>query len=183
MKALSKAILLLFLAAIPALAPAQASRMPQRNEIVKINIGGEDSGESIEVFNSPRDGANRYFLSVGHLGIGDEVVQIIFDPAFELFIPLGGTLDEAMETLTQLQDLYKTDPGTSVETLGCLAFGFPKDEKLETVKVLYRKVLLTKKLEFIVEREGYVRATYVDRSDLNSLARGVKFYKKLHPKE
>ena len=38
-----------------------------------------------------------------------------------------------------------------------------------------------KKLEFSLQREGYIRATYVDKSDLNTLLGGTKFHKKLHP--
>lgn len=38
----------------------------------------------------PIDGVNHYYLSVGHLGIGGDILQINFDRIFELFLPLGG---------------------------------------------------------------------------------------------
>lgn len=182
MKAIRKSILLLMLAAVPFLSFAQNSKIPQRNEIVRVEVGGEGSDEIIEVFDQPVDGESHYFLSVGHLGFGDEVIQVLFDPIFELFIPLGDNLDEAMETLQQMQALFKEPVGTSLETTGCLAFGFPRENR-EPVKVTYRKPLLSKLLEFSVEREGYIRAAHLQKSDFNSLVRGMKFYKKLHPKK
>ena len=128
------------------------------------------------------DGVHDYYLSVGHLGIGDAVIQVNFDPLYELFIPLGNTLDEALETLKDLQDLYRTEPGTVTTVPGCLAFGFP-DGNIDDVKVTYRKQIFSNLLEFTLEREGYQRSTFVNKSNFNSIVSGVKFYKKLHPKE
>lgn len=186
-------ILLALILTLPAF--AQMGRIPQRNEIVTIEtendlgnistvlgllVGGEDIRE---VFDSPsEDGTHHYFLSVGHLGFGDETVQVRFDPAFELFIPLGNTLDEALSTLGELQDLFRQPKGTSIEVQGCLGFGVPNDN-LETVTVTYCKPLLSKILEFTVQREGYIRSSHVQKSDLTALVNGVKFYRKLHPKE
>lgn len=182
MNAIKKTIAVLFLAAIPFLSSAQKSKIPQRNEIITVTSGEEGVEETLEVFNMPEGDKNNYFLSVGHLGFGDEVVQVLFDPIFELFIPLGETLEEAQETLLKLQALYKEAPGTSIETEGCLAFGFPT-EKRETVKVTYRKRLLSKQLEFTLEREGYIRSAYVNKSDFGAIVSGVKFYRKIHPKQ
>lgn len=174
-----KALATLLLAAVSVLAVAQ---IPQRLELVTIEADIAGNHERLEVFNMPLDGVNQYFLSVGHLGIGDEVIQILFDPIFELFIPLGGTVAEAQETLQTLMDLYKEDPGTSIEMPGCLAFPFP-DNKREMVKITRRKVLLSNLLEFSLQREGYIRATHIQKSNLKSLASGVRFYGKIHPKE
>ncbi|MBR4585731.1 MAG: hypothetical protein IKO29_03195 [Bacteroidales bacterium] len=159
---------------------AQESRIPQRLELVEIET---DEGDTqLEVFNMPEDGQNHYYLSVGRLGIGDEIIQVQFDPLFELFIPLGDKLADSMDVLSLLQELFKQSPGASLEVPGCLAVGFPKDES-EPVKVTFRKLLLTRMLEFSVERDGYLRATHVSRSDFNSLVNSLKFYRRIHPNE
>lgn len=185
MNAIRRTIAVLLLAAASLTAFAQTSKIPQRNEIVQITPDSEDTvnPDIYEVFDQPVDGQHHYFLSVGHLGFGDEVFQVLFDPVFELFIPLGDTLDEAIATMESLKALFKEKPDTTMEIEGCLAFGFPNSDKLEKVTVTYKKVLLSKKLMFSVEREGYIRATYVARSEFNSLVSGVKFHKKLHPKQ
>ena len=79
-----------------------------------------------------------------------------------------------------MQDIFKEPVNSSIEWQGSLAFGFPNDQ-LETVTVTYRRPFIMKKLEFSLQREGYIRATYVDKSDLNTLLGGTKFHKKLHP--
>ena len=38
---------------------------------------------------------DQYYLEVGNMGVGGEVIQINFDPVFVLFIPLGSTIEEA----------------------------------------------------------------------------------------
>lgn len=175
-------------AGMPATASAQDTKFPQRNEIVTLEVNPEDDSifkipEVFEVFSVPaEDGGKQYFLSVGHLGMGDEVVQVLFDPIFELFIPLGNSLQEALDGLQQLQNLFKESPGTSLELSGCLAFGVPNEDR-ESVKVTLKKPFLSRYLEFSVQREGYIRATSVRRSELNSLASGVKFYRTFHPNE
>ena len=174
----------LFVAA-PALSSAQD--FPRRDEIVRIENGEDDDNflsipEILEVFSQPAGEGKQYFLSVGHLGFGDEVVQVLFDPLFELFIPLGGSLDEALASLQELQGLYNEPVGTGFEKQGCLAFGVPNDN-LETVRVTYMKSLLSRLLEFTIEREGYIRSAHVQRSDFNAIVRGVKFYQKIHPNE
>lgn len=158
----------------------QQSKIPQRLEIAEVEINNGDV--NLEVFKVPSDDGLRYFLSVGNLGIGDDVVQIQFDPIFELFIPLGNSLAEAMETLAQLQSVYKKTPGDSVEVEGCLALAFPNENR-ESVKVTCRKYLLRRMLEFSVEREGYIRSTHIYKSDFSSLMTSMKIYRKIHPKE
>ena len=167
---------------------AQESRFPQRLELVSVELETGDqssifsSEETLEVFNMPIDGVNHYFLSVGHLGIGDDIIQMNIDPIFELFIPLGGTVAEAMEFLQELQALYKGPKGGSIETVGCLAASYPNDE-LEKVTVTYQKVLLSNMLAFSVQRKGFIRATHISKSQFNSLVSSLKIYRKLHPKE
>lgn len=174
----------LFVAA-PALSSAQD--FPRRDEIVRIENGEDDDNflsipEILEVFSQPAGEGKQYFLSVGHLGFGDEVIQVLFDPVFELFIPLGGSLQEALETLRHLQDHYNATPGEILETTGCLALGVP-DETREPVSVALRRPLLSRYLEFTVQREGHIRCARIHRSEFNSLVRGVKFYQKIHPNE
>ena len=159
---------------------AQLAKFAQRQEIVQLEV---DEGEEMyELFSYPKDSVDHYYLSVGHLGFGDEVIQFYFDPAFELFLPLGASLAEAAETLKGMQELFKTEHGTSIEMQGCLAFGVP-DDKLETVTVTFRRGILSRRLEFSVKREGYIRSTYIAKSDLSSIVSSLKFYRKLHPKK
>lgn len=161
-------------------ASAQISKIPQRNELAQVEIN--DGTLTLEVFNSPKDGVNNYYLSVGHLGIGDDIVQVQIDPVSELFIPLGHTLAESVRTLEELKALYKEAPGSSIEVDGNLAVGFPK-ENLEKVTVTHRKVMLSHMLEFSVARGQYIRATHISKSDFGSIVSSVKMYRRIHPKE
>ena len=160
---------------------AQEPLIPQRYEIVELET--DDGDTTYEVINMRCGDQNQYWLNVGLLGHGDEIVQVVFDPVFHLYIPLGDTLDEAIENLTQLRDLSKEKLGTTVEMTGCLTPLIPKADKLETVTVTVCKPILTRHLEFILQREGYVRATYVSKSTLSSLLSSLKIYRKLHPRE
>ncbi|MBR5660314.1 MAG: hypothetical protein IKW99_02050 [Bacteroidales bacterium] len=159
---------------------AQEKKIPQRLELAEIEVN--DGQENLEVFNMPKDGANHYYLSVGHLGIGTDIVQVQVDPIYELFIPLGETVADAIETLKEIKGMYKTARRSTMEIPGCLALAFPNDN-IETVKVTYRKILLSNMLEFSVEREGFVRATYVNKIEFSSLLSSVKFYHKIHKNE
>lgn len=188
MKNVIKAVVVLLFAVLPAVAFAQMSKLPQRLELVTVDLelGDQDSflstQENMEVFNMPKDGVNHYYLSVGHLGIGDDIVQFNIDPIFELFIPIGDTVAESLETLKGLQALFKGPKNQSIEIEGCLAAAFPNDN-LEKVTVTFQKVLLTKMLAFSVQRGEYTRATHIPKSQFNSLVTSLKFYRKIHPKE
>ena len=185
---MKKYFLILSLIAWSVSALAQQTKLPQRLELVTVDLelGDEDSflstQENLEVFNMPVDGVNHYYLSVGHLGIGDDVIQFNIDPIFELFIPIGDTVAESLEYLQGLQALFKGPKGKSMEIEGCLAAAFP-DDNLEKVTVTYKNVLLTNVLAFSVERQGYIRATHIPKNQFNSLVKSLKFYRKLHPKE
>ena len=179
---MKKALCILFLSVWSVAAFAQESvRVPQRMELAAVDV---NDGESmLQVFSLMKEeGENGYYLSVGHLGVGDEVIQIQFDPLFELFIPLGGTLAEAMDTLARMQALFKSGAGSFIELQGCLALALPTDE-YETVKITYRRPLLTRMLVFGVERDGLLRATHVTKSDFGSLMSALKFYRMVHPTE
>ena len=175
---MKRIISLLLTLAVTVTSFGQDKMLRQRLEISQIEIN--DGQLNLEVFQMQDNG--HYYLSVGHLGIGDNVVQINIDPIFELFIPLGETLTDAIDALEQLKEFYKETPGTSMEVNGCLCAAYPNDE-WEPVTVTSRKFVLTKLLEFSVKRDDFVRATHIPKSDFNSLVGGVKLYKKIHPNE
>lgn len=167
---------------------AIGQRIPQRLELVTVDLESGDEGsflsteENLEVFNMPVDGENHYYLSVGHLGIGDDTIQFNINPIFELFIPLGDTVTEAQAYLQELQTLYKGPKGKSIEIEGCVAAAFPNGN-MEKVTVTYQKVLLSHLLEFKVERQDCTLATHIPKSQFGTLLRSLKMYKKLHKKE
>lgn len=172
--------ILLFAIMMPLLASAQDSPIPIRLEITKIEANNGQT--QLEAFQFIKDGVSSYYLSVGHLGVGDEIVQIQFDPLFELFIPLGDTLGEAIEKMEDMKDYFDKSSNEYFEIPGCLAFGFPNDDR-QTVTVVPRRVLFTRNLIFKLEYDGYERNTYVARSNFMSILSGLKFYKTLHPEE
>ncbi len=182
MKTIYKILVSLLVAVMPLTASAQIlQKAAQRMELatVESEVGGV-AGVTIEVFKLADAGT--YWLSVGNLGIGGDIVQLQFDPLYELFIPLGDTIDEAIGTMQDLKDLYKKPKLSTTEVKGCLAAAYPS-ENLETVTLTNRRFLASKLLEFSVKRDDFIRATYIDKSSLGSLLNGLKFYKKLHPKE
>lgn len=153
----------------------------QRMELatVETETGGHETA-SLEVFRLRDSGT--YWLSVGHLGIGGDLVQLQFDPVFELFIPLGNTLEEALEKLKELKDFYRKPRLATMEVQGSLAALYP-GESFEPVTVTSRRLLGTKILSFSVKRDDLVRATYITKADFGSLLFSLKAYKTLHPKE
>ena len=160
-----------------------ASPLRPRMEIADYEVESDATIENkLEVFYLADESPRMYYLSVGNLGVGTDIVQINFDPIFELFIPLGNTLDEAMQKLELLKETCKADAGTTIEMDGCLALGVP-NENLETVTVTSRRFLFSKLLAFSVERDGWIRASHVSRSSLNSIVASLKLYRKIHPNE
>ena len=153
----------------------------QRLEVatVETEIGGFETAE-LEVFQMHDTGT--YWLSVGHLGIGSDLVQLQFDPVFELFIPLGDSLEEALAKMKELQAFYKQPRLSAMEVQGCLAAMYP-GENFEPVTITSRRLLGTKILSFSLQRDDLVRATYITKADFGSLVFSLKAYKALHPKE
>lgn len=182
MKSFNKILVALLMVTMPLMASAQfIEKASQRMEIATVESGDDGfASTEYEVFKMNDDGS--YWLSVGHLGIGGDIVQLQFDPLYELFIPLGDTIDEAIGTMQDLKDLYKKPKLSTTEVKGCLAAAYPS-ENLETVTLTNRRLLASKLLEFSVKRDDFIRATYIDKSSLGSLLNSLKFYKKLHPKE
>ena len=158
---------------------AQETRLPRIDEIAEVET---DDQVVLALFSMPQDEGNLYFLNVGTLGIGDEIIQVRFDPLFQLFIPLGETLTEAIGTLEQLQAHFLQPKGSVMEIEACFAPAFPNENR-EMAKVTSRRFLFTHQLEFSIEREGYLRATTVSRSDFNSLLGSARFYRTFHPNE
>ena len=179
---MKRILISLLVTVIPMMASAQVlEKAAQRLELVTVETEeGSISTSQIEVFRMRDDGT--YWLSVGGLGIGAELIQLQFDPVFELFIPLGNTLDDALATMKDLQAFYKKPRLTSMELQGCLAAMTP-NENFEPVTITSRRYLATKLLSFSVKRDDLVRATYISKADFGSLVLGLKMYKKTHPKE
>ena len=92
MKTVKQIIITLLMAATPLLASAQViEKAAQRLELAKVETEeGSISTSEIEVFKMNDNGT--YWLSVGGLGIGTDLIQLQFDPVYELFIPLGNNI-------------------------------------------------------------------------------------------
>ena len=168
-------------AVITVSAAAQLSKIPQRLEISQVEVN--DGAVELEVFVMPVGEEKHYYLSVGTVGIGDDLFQLNIDPVSELFVYLGNSLEETLESFEQMKALYKTELGTSIQMQGCLSVAWPHEEKMEPVTITYRKPLISKMLEFSVDRGRYLSATFIGKGDLGALISGVKIYKKIHPKE
>ena len=172
--------LLLFAASVAAFAQG-GSVWKQMLEITELEI--ENEHKTIGVYDMPEGDQHQYFACLGTLGVGTDIVQIDIDPAFELFIPLGNTLAEAQDKLAEFKAWAKKPAKTQTETVGTLALANPSTGTMETVYLTSRRLLGSKIVEFSVQRNGYVRATYLTKSQLGTLLGGVKFYRKLHPKQ
>lgn len=180
---MKKIFITLLIAMMPLMASAQVlEKAANRLELctVETEYGENSLSGEIEVFQMKDTGA--YWLSVGHLGIGGDIVQINFDPVYELFIPLGNTIEEAIETMTDLKAFFKTPRLTTKQIKGCLAAMYPSDN-METVTLTSRRLLGSKIVEFSVKRDDLVRANYINKSNFGSLLSSLKFYKKLHPNQ
>lgn len=180
MKTLKKTLALLLLATMPFLSQAQGVSLLQRSEIAEVE--NDDGDATLAIFSIEENGQKQYYLSVGTLGLGTDFLQVDFDPVFELFIPLGSSLNEAIETMQQMKTWYKMPRKSANETTGCLALGVPNG-KFEPVTVITRRFAIFHRLEFRMELGNLYRATYVSRSDFNSLLTSTKLYRKIHPKE
>ncbi|MBO7070858.1 MAG: hypothetical protein J6W09_06155 [Bacteroidales bacterium] len=178
---MKRIILTLMLACISVFAFAQKSSLLRpRMEIAEIT---KEEKTRLEIFYMNDESPRMYYLSLGNLGVGSDYVQLEIDPATELFLPLGGTVDEAIDRMEQLISLYKMDNMESTEVDGYFSLLYPTGD-LMPVKVTYTKLLLSNVLAFSIptEIQDVVRATYVHRSDMRSILSSLKFYKKLYPK-
>ena len=179
---MKKIFTILVLAAVCTAASAQVlQKASQRLELATLEteLGGFETA-SLEVFKMNDTGT--YWLSVGHLGIGTDLLQLQFDPVYELFIPLGDSLEEAVEKMNELKAFYKKPRLSEMQIDGCLAALYP-GENFEPVTVTSRRLLGSKILSFSVKRDDLVRATYITKSDFGALVFSLKGYKALHPNE
>ena len=179
-KSMKKAIILFVALFCAAGLLAQTSKLPTVIDIVSVE--DENTGDSVEIVNIPVEGVNYYWLHFGEMGIGNRTVQINLDPVYQLYIPLGENITGAVATMEELKTLFKEPNGTTREIQGSFKPFFP-GENLETVKAIKYKPLLTNQIQFVIERDGYLRLTYISKSDFNSLLRGLKLHGKLHPSE
>ncbi|MBO4475155.1 MAG: hypothetical protein J5737_00320 [Bacteroidales bacterium] len=159
---------------------AQTSKLPVIKEIT--SISNENTGRTVSIVNIPVDNVNHYWLDAGNMGIGDKVVQVEVEHIYRLYIPLGDNVTDALKTMEGLKSLYKEPKGTMREIQGSFKPFLP-GEGLETVQVYRHQPLLTNQLQFVIERDGYDRVAYLDKSDFNSLFSGLKFHGKLYPNE
>ena len=159
---------------------AQTSKLPLIKEITSIT--DENTGKTVTIVNIPVDDVNHYWLDAGNMGIGDKVVQVEVEHIFRLYIPLGDNITDAVAAMEDLKTLYKEPKGTMREIQGSFKPFLP-GEGLETVKVYRHQPLLTNQLQFVIERDGYERVAYLDKSNFNSLLSGLKFHGKLYPSE
>lgn len=160
---------------------AQGSLLKQTLEIAEVEMN--DGEVSLSVFDMPEGDVHQYYLCIGTLGVGDDIIQFKVDPVFELFIPLGGTLAEAEAKMEEFRGVANMSSGEGIETVGTLALGNPSTGEEEPVYLTSRRFLFQRLIEFSVKRNGYVRSTDIPRSEFSSLLNGVKFYRKIHPDE
>lgn len=184
MKTHFKALLFILWVTIPFFSSAQdlKEKIYQKREIVEFDPDDENQHVPLELFAMKSPDSTRFYLSVGNLGVGDNVIQIQFDPLFELFLEIGETLSQAEATLYKIQDMYNQEEGTSMQLNGSLAVGFPNKD-IEPVTITRKSFMLTKYLEFSVVRDGYIRATSISKSDFNSLMLTYKMNRKRTLKE
>ena len=118
-----------------------------RMEIVKTEteVIGTFNTE-LEVFYMNDENPRMYYASLGNLGIGGNIVQLEFDPIFELFIPLGGTLEEAVAKLEEIKGFFKMPKKSSTELSGHFSVAYPTGDPV-TVTVTRRQGI-SKLLEF-----------------------------------
>lgn len=156
--------------------------MRPRMEIAEVE--NEKTNEEFEVFYMNDENPRVYYLSVGHLGVGNDIVQLQFDPIYELFIPLGENLSDAIAKMEEMKKWYKNMDMEPVEIQGCLSAAYPTDEMI-TVTVRPRKFMLSNMLQFSIPTAGgdLIRAAYLTKGEFSGLLTGLKIHKKLHPKD
>ena len=178
---MKRILITLALACLTVSAFAQNSILRPRVEITELE---SNDNIRLEAFYMNDETPRMYYLSLGDLGIGTDIIQIGFDPVYELFIPLGNTLEEAIAKMEEIKLLYKMPRLDQTEITGCFSALYPSDEMVP-VTVTSRRFIFTKLLEFSRPSgtDGLVRATHISRSDFKSLLSGMKVYKALHPKE
>lgn len=182
---MKKLIFSLAFAFVTVFAFAQTSKVLRpRIEIAQVET--EDiKTVAMEVFYMNDESPRTYYLSLGNLSIGGHIVSIEVDPLFELFIPLGNTLDEAIAKMEEIKAMYKMPKLSTAQIKGNFALAYPTDELID-VTVTRRQLVTARLLEFSIPTPGsetVVRNTHITKSNFSSLLGSLKIYRKLHPKE
>lgn len=164
----------LLFASFPAF--AQLDKLAARESVVEI----ETENNIFEIFTMELEGQNHYYLSLGKTGLGNHFIQVNIDPVSEMFVLLGDTLDEAIESLETFKSWSKEPKGKVGEVQGCIAIIQPSVET-ETLNVVADKFFLTRYLEFSVERDGILVASNIHKEDIGSLLVSLKLERKLRP--
>lgn len=163
---MKRIICILALAALCSFAFAQKGNMPVVTEAAQVE---NESGDTIvEVLAVTKDGETQFWLNVGPLAFGDAILGVYLDPATKLYVPLGSTYDEAMKILQTLKDRYK-EPKGSVLELSCNLSVLLPTEEVETVQVITVRPVLRTQLEFVIEKDGHRRSTFLSKDDISSL--------------
>lgn len=155
------------------------SRLSKRMEITTIE---DDDIIKYEIFSMEDEGQKHYFISLGNVFYGDEIIQIA-EPVRELFVPIGDSVPQAQATLQEWQTLFKEKPRSKTFTVdGCVSLGVP-GSKFEPVTISYYKSLFTRYLEFRIHRDGYIGTASISKSDLSSLVTSLKIEHRLRPND
>ncbi len=181
MKRLLLTIALVFVAVT---AFSQNKLLRPRIEIAELENDVTVDAIEMEVFYMDDESPRMYYLSLGHIGIGTDIVQVDFDPVFELFVPLGGTIQEAIAKMEEIKTWFKEERLTEHELSGFFSLAYPGGDPV-SIKVTSRRLLASKILEFSLPTgtDGIVRATHIGKAEFGSLLSSVKIYKRLHPKQ
>jgi len=178
------ATLALALVAVLALAQNSSVSSILRPRVEIAECSSEENNMEMEVFYMNDESPRMYYLSLGGLGVGTDIIQVEYDPVYEVFIPLGGNLEEALAKMKEIKALYNMPRRQSTEMTGYFSALYPGGEPV-TFTVTSRRLLASKILEFSIPTatDGIVRATHVYKGNFNSLTSVLKIYKGLHPKE
>lgn len=175
------AVLLLSAVPVFSFAQDQASGWKQlQHRMVISSVELNDSHVEYELLYFPAEDHNDYYLNVGHVGVGDEIVQVYLDPLFTLYVKIGSSMSEAIATMEKLKEMFST-VGSTMELEGNLGIAYPT-EKTETVYITCKKPLLSKYLDFSLKRDGYLRSAACRKSEIGSLTFGLKTHSKINPK-
>ena len=181
---MKRLLLNIVLACMAVAAFSQNKLLRPRIEIAQLENDVTIDAIEMEVFYMNDEDPRMYYLSLGHIGVGTDIVQIDFDPVFELFVPLGGTIKEAIAKMEEIKTWFKEDRLTEHELTGYFSLAYPGGDPV-SIKVTSRRLLASKILEFSLPTgtEGIVRATHIGKAEFGSLLSSVKIYKKIHPKQ
>lgn len=181
---MKRLLITITLAFVAVAAFSQNKLFRPRIEIAQLENDVTIDAIEMEVFYMNDEDPRMYYLSLGHIGIGTDIVQVDFDPLFELFVPLGGTIKEAIAKMEEIKTWFKEDRLSERELTGYFSLAYPGGDPV-SIKVTSRRLLASKILEFSLPTgtEGIVRATHIGKAEFGGLLSTLKIYKKLHPKQ